>query len=159
MFRTKLTLVGLVVAAVFLGAMSHRALAAHDSWYAYATSLTKAQQSVPFITDTLAPGGRAYLPSAYVPGGASSVVGQAIQKVGFGADTLVPVGTAPQQSYRFITDTLAPGGGTSEFVSPVSNGFDWGDAGIGAGVMAGLALLLLGSGRAVQQHRRRVVAI
>ena len=160
MFRTKLTLVGLVVAAVFLGAMSHRALAAHDSWYAYATSLTKAQESVPFITDTLAPGGgRAYLPSAYVPGGASSVVGQAIQKAGFGADTLVPGGNAPQQSYRFITDTLAPGGGTSEVVSPVSNGFDWGDASIGAGVTAGLTLLLLGSSRVAQHHRRRVVAV
>jgi hypothetical protein len=157
MFRTKLTLVGLVVAAVFLGAMSHRAVAAHDSWYAYATSLTKEQQAVPFITDTLAPGGRAYLPSAYVPGGASPAVGQAIQKLGFGTDTLVPVGNNPQQSYRFITDTLAPGGGPSIVSAPASNGFDWGDFGIGAGAMAGIGALLLGSVRLL--NRRNVLAV
>ena len=119
MFRTKLTLAGLVVAA----ALAPSALASHDPWYRYATSLTQAQQSVPFITDTLAPGGK-----------------------------------APAQSYRFITDTLAPGGGPGIVSVPVSNGFDWGDAGIGAGATAGLVLVLLASGR-VLQHRRRVVTV
>jgi hypothetical protein len=59
MFRMKLTVAGLVVAAAFLGSSSGRALAAHDSWYGYATSLTQTQTtpSQPFITDTLAPGG------------------------------------------------------------------------------------------------------
>ena len=116
MFRTKLTLAGLVVAA----AVAPSALAAKDSWYGYAVSLTQAQQSAPFITDTLAPGG-----------------------------------TAPVESYRFITDTLAPGGGTS--VAPASSGFDWADAGIGAGVMAGIGALLLASVRLLQ--RRHVVAV
>ena len=119
MFRTKLTLAGLVAAA----ALAPSALAAHDSWYGYAVSLTQAQHSAPFITDTLAPGG-----------------------------------TAPAQSYRFVTDTLAPGGGPSVVSAPVSNGFDWADAGIGAGATAGIALLLLASGR-VLQSRRRIVAV
>jgi len=158
MFRTKLTLVGIVLAAAILGLVPHRALAAHDSWYGYAVSLTKAQQShdpwygyavsrtqarqpVPFITDTLAPGGKA-----------------AVQGYRFITDTLAPGGGAPVQSYRFITDTLAPGGGTSEVVSPAPSGFDWADAGVGAGVMAGIALLLLASGRLLQQ-RRKLVAV
>ena len=118
MFRTKLTLAGLVVAA----AVAPSALAAKDSWYGYAVSLTQAQHSAPFITDTLAPGG-----------------------------------TAPAQSYRFITDTLAPGGGTSLVSVPASSGFDWADAGIGAGAMAGIGALLLGSARLLQ--RRNVVAV
>lgn len=118
MFRTKITLAGFVVAA----AIAPSALASHDPWYAYATSLTQAQQSAPFITDTLAPGG-----------------------------------TAPAQSYRFITDTLAPGGGTSVVAVPASGGFDWADAGIGAGAMAGIGALLLGSARLLQ--RRHVVAV
>jgi hypothetical protein len=134
MFRTKLTLAGLVVAA----AVAPSALAAKDSWYGYAVSLTQAQHSAPFITDTLAPGGSA-----------------PVQSYRFVTDTLAPGGTAPVESYRFITDTLAPGGGTS--VAPASSGFDWADAGIGAGVMAGIGALLLASVRLLQ--RRHVVAV
>lgn len=122
MFRTKLTLAVLAVAAAFLGLSSSRALAGYDSWYASAISWTATQPAAPFITDTLA------------PGGASS-----------------------DQSYRFITDTLAPGGGPNVVSTPASRGFDWGDAGIGAVVMGGLALVLLASRRAVQ--RRGVVAV
>jgi len=156
MFRTKLTLAGLAVAAL-VGAVAPGAFAAHDSWYSYATSLTntqrhdpwfayavsltEAQPSARFITDTLAPGG--------------STPAQSYRLI---TDTLAPGGTAPAQSYRFITDTLAPGGGPSVVSAPVSNGFDWADAGIGAGATAGIALLLLASGR-VLQSRRRVVAV
>jgi len=156
MFRTKLTLAGLAVAAL-VGAVAPGAFAAHDSWYSYATSLTntqrhdpwfayavsltEAQPSARFITDTLAPGG--------------STPAQRYRLI---TDTLAPGGTAPAQSYRFITDTLAPGGGPSVVSAPVSNGFDWADAGIGAGATAGIALLLLASGRALQS-RRRVVAV
>jgi hypothetical protein len=155
MFRTKLTLAGIVVAA----AIAPSALAAHDAWYGYGVSLTQAQQSVPFITDTLAPGGKASVSSRDPWYGYATSLTQAQRSVPFITDTLAPGGKAPVEGYRFITDTLAPGGGPSVVSAPVSNGFDWGDAGIGAGVMAGLALLLLGSGRAVQQHRRRVVAV
>ena len=136
MFRTKLTLAGLVVAA----AVAPSALAAKDSWYGYAVSLTQAQTSAPLITDTLAPGGS-----------------PPVQSYRFVTDTLAPGGTAPVESYRFITDTLAPGGGTSVVSAPASSGFDWADAGIGAGVMAGIGALLLASVRLLQ--RRHVVAV
>jgi hypothetical protein len=76
---------------------------------------------------------------------------------GFITDTLAPGGTAPVQSYRFITDTLAPGGGPAEVQAPAASAFDWGDAGIGAGVTAGLALALLGSARLL--HRRNIVTV
>ena len=169
MFRTKLTLAGLVVAA----AVAPSALAAKDSWYGYAVSLTQTQHSAPFITDTLAPGGSAsvggrdswygyavsltqaqhsapFITDTLAPGGSAPV-----QSYRFVTDTLAPGGTAPVESYRFITDTLAPGGGTS--VAPASSGFDWADAGIGAGVMAGIGALLLASVRLLQ--RRHVVAV
>jgi hypothetical protein len=136
MFRTKLTLVGIVVAA----AIAPSALAAHDAWYSYGVSLTQAQQSVPFITDTLAPGGKS-----------------PVESYRFTTDTLAPGGAAPVQSYRFITDTLAPGGGPSIVSAPASNGFDWGDFGIGAGAMAGIGALLLGSVRLL--NRRNVLAV
>jgi hypothetical protein len=157
MFRTKLTLAGLAVAAAVFGATSHRALAAHDSWYGYAVSVTNAQQSAPFITDTLAPGGKALVNGRDPWYGYAVSLTQAQQSPSFITDTLAPGGKAPVQGYRFITDTLAPGGGPSEVSAPASNGFDWSDAGIGAGVMAGIALMLLGSARLL--HRRNVVAV
>jgi hypothetical protein len=138
MFRTKLTLAGLAVAAV-VGAVAPGAFAAHDSWYSYATSLTNTQRHDPWF---------AYAVS----------LTEAQPSARFITDTLAPGGTAPAQSYRFVTDTLAPGGGPSVVSAPVSNGFDWADAGIGAGATAGIALLLLASGR-VLQSRRRVVAV
>ena len=68
-----------------------------------------------------------------------------------------PRAAGPSPSYRFITDTLAPGGG-AVVSARVVGGFDWGDAGIGAAAAAGLMLVLLGSARIMQQHRRRFVA-
>ena len=135
MFRTKLTLAGIAAAA----ALAPSALAAHDSWYGYATSLTKAQQTAPFITDTLAPGG-------------TTSVGDRDPWYGYAVSL-----TQAQQSPRFITDTLAPGGGPSVVSVPASSGFDWADAGIGAGAMAGIGALLLGSVRLLQ--RRNIVAV
>ena len=137
MFRTKLTLASLAVAAL-AGAAAPGALAAHDSWYSYATSLTNSQQHDPWF---------AYAVS----------LTQAQHSAPFITDTLAHGGTAPTQSYRFITDTLAPGGGTSVVSVPASSGFDWADAGIGAGAMAGIGALLLGSARLLQ--RRNVVAV
>jgi hypothetical protein len=65
----------------------------------------------------------------------------------FITDTLAPGGgsSSQPQGYRFITDTLAPGGGSSEVVVQGSNGFSWSDAGVGAGVAAGAILALIGS--------------
>jgi hypothetical protein len=76
----------------------------------------------------------AYDPNAYVPGGASQQVAQAIQSVG---NTPSPVPSSP--------------------VAQGSSGTDWGNAGIDAGAAAGL-MLLLAAGLAVRSTRRRVLA-
>jgi hypothetical protein len=71
----------------------------------------------------------------------------------FTTDTLAPGGGSSQaQGYRFVTDTLAPGGGVVA-VSPGVQGFDWTDAGIGAGGAVGLVLILLGGTRLMSQRR------
>jgi hypothetical protein len=71
----------------------------------------------------------------------------------FITDTLAPGGGSSQaQGYRFVTDTLAPGGGVVA-VSPGVQGFDWTDAGIGAGGAVGLVLILLGGTRLMSQRR------
>jgi len=55
---------------------------------------------------------------------------------------------------KFITDTLAPGGGTT--TAPVgSPGFDWSDAGVGALTAVGVVLVLAGA--ALTAVRRRTV--
>jgi hypothetical protein len=60
------------------------------------------------------------------------------------------------------TDTRLPVSAGSSFETPsASSGFEWSDAGIGAGAMLGLVLLLAGVGGAgaiVRQNRRRTVA-
>lgn len=156
MFRTMLKLTGLVAAA-FMGLSAGQALAAHDSWYGYAISLTKTAQPAPFTTDTLAPGGTPSV-GAHDPWYRYAVsLAEAQPSVSLITDTLAPGGNAPVQSYRFTTDTLAPGGGPSVVSAPASHGFDWGDAGIGALLMAGIAVVLLGSGRLFR--RRRVLAV
>jgi hypothetical protein len=48
---------------------------------------------------------------------------------------------APRAGYTLITDTLAPGGGQSVDLVATTAGFNWADAGIGAGVGAPLALI------------------
>jgi hypothetical protein len=129
MFRTKLTLAGLAAVAA-LGAQT-----------AVAQATAHGQSKPSFVTDTLAPGG----------GGVS------IEHRWFVLEHGSPA--AELQGYRFISDTLAPGGGSSEVVStPSSSGFDWGDAGIGAGATAGLMLGLLGSARLLAGRRRPVAA-
>jgi len=96
--------------------------------------------------------------------GAQTAVAQATSygpSPSFITDTLAPGGgtSTPVQGYRFTTDTLAPGGGSSEVLSaPSSGGFEWGDAGIGAGATAGLMLGLLGSARLLAGRRRPVAA-
>jgi hypothetical protein len=122
MVRTKLTLAVLVAAGAVSGLAAHGALAAHDTWYAYATSLTAAQQPAPFITDTLAPGGGA---------AASPLQGDT-----FITDTLAPGGGSAEQP------ATVSGG----------RGFGWMDAGIGALATAGLLLIVLGGTVLVRQR-------
>jgi hypothetical protein len=71
----------------------------------------------------------------------------------FTTDTLAPGGgSAQSHGYRFVTDTLAPGGGVVA-ISPGVQGFDWTDAGIGAGGTVGLIVILLGGTRLMSQRR------
>ncbi len=83
-------------------------------------------QGYRFITDTLGGNGQptqvsSYNPQAYVPGGSSPAVSSAIQALGYG---------------RTASPAVA--------ASPSGSTFNWGDAGIGAGMVgAGLLLLLL----------------
>jgi hypothetical protein len=76
---------------------------------------------------------RVYNPGAYVRGGASPAVAKATQALGYGS---TPASSATGQ----------PGG----------KGFNWSYAGIGAGLAAGLLLLLLLGGQRPRQHRRSV---
>jgi hypothetical protein len=91
-------------------------------------------QAYRFITDTLGGNGHSYSRSAYVPGGVSQQVAQAIQSAG---KTPSPVSPSP----------AAQG----------SNGFDWRSVGIDLAGAAAL-LLLLAAGLAVRSTRRRVLA-
>jgi hypothetical protein len=85
----------------------------------------------------------------------------------FITDTLAPGGgthspydprPARVQGYRFITDTLAPGGGTSQSVTVVTHRrFAWADAGIGAAVTVGSLLILLGSTVVLRSRARLAV--
>ena len=61
------------------------------------------------------------------------------------------------QGSQFITDTLAPGGGTIA-AAPAVGGFNWGDAGIGVGGAFGLFLLLTLGAVATQGNRKGPLA-
>jgi hypothetical protein len=103
------------------------ALGMHDSWYRNAVSQTASRPSVTFITDTLGGNGQApqvssYNPQAYVPGGSSPAVSSAIQALGHGRTASPPVAASTN-----------------------STGFNWSDAGIGAGMIAAGLLLLCGT--------------
>jgi hypothetical protein len=118
-----------------------------------------------FITDTLGGNGHAsgyrMITDTLAPGGGHKLVADipvSAEAYRFAAYTPAPGHSpAPAVGYRFITDTLAPGGGTI-VSAPVADGFDWADAGIGAGATAGPMVLLIGIARVMRQHRRRLVA-
>ena len=61
------------------------------------------------------------------------------------------------QGVRFITDTLAPGGGTSMQIPAPDGAFSWADAGVGAATAVGSLLVLLGSALVVTRKRQRPV--
>ena len=110
----------------------------HDTWYPYARSLMQAQSPDPWLGYAVALTSRA------------RSTGQA--GATFTTDTLGGSGHAEQApAVRFVSDTLAPGGGTT--VAQGATRFDWGDAGVGAA--AAIGLVLLASVAVVAMSRRR----
>jgi hypothetical protein len=76
-------------------------------------------------------------------------------------------GMPPQSVQPYVNAGMSPAVATSNDVRPGSpavvastggTGFNWGDAGIGAGLVAGLALLLLIGASRVRGHKSRVLA-
>ena len=91
-----------------------------------------------FITDTLGGNGHAKA---------------ALPSYRFITDTLGGNGHAKSvPTYQFMTDTLAPGGGKPLATAPSSPGFNWADAGVGAGAVA-VALIVLAGGLLVVRRR------
>jgi hypothetical protein len=88
--------------------------ARHDPWYRYALSLTQAQQSVPFITDTLAPGGTTpvegyrFITDTLAPGGGPSVASAPASSgfdwadFGIGAAAMAGIGALLLASVRLL---------------------------------------------------------
>jgi len=80
---------------------------------------------------------------------------------GFITDTLGGNGHAKATyNHTFITDTLAPGGGSAGApvtgVTAGGNSFNWGDAGIGAAGAIGTALVLIGGSLVVLRKGGRL---
>jgi hypothetical protein len=76
-------------------------------------------------------------------------------------------GMPPQSVQPYVNAGMSPAVATSNDVrlgaptvvgSTGGTGFNWGDAGIGAGLVAGLALLLLIGASRVRGHKGRVLA-
>ena len=113
----------------------------HDPWYAYARSVTQAQQPDPWLRYAVALTSRA---------GSAERAG-----LSFTTDTLGGKGHAPRAAVvHFVSDTLAPGGGTT--VVRTASAFDWNDAGIGAGAAIAALLLASAAGVAVMHRRGRL---
>jgi hypothetical protein len=123
---------------------------------AVAALLVPVASATPLITDTLAPGGGASINGHHfvtsIPVSAEAYRFAAYtDKLGRGGS---PV---PTLGYRFITDTLAPGGGNAVVSVPASNGFNWTDAGVGALIAFALMLAAI-TGRQLLHRRRGQVA-
>ena len=123
---------------------------------AVAALLVPVASATPLITDTLAPGGGASINGHHfvtsIPVSAEAYRFAAYtDKLGRGGS---PV---PTFGYRFITDTLAPGGGNAVVSVPASNGFNWTDAGVGALIAFALMLAAI-TGRQLLHRRRGQVA-
>jgi hypothetical protein len=131
---------GIAVGAVLAAFAAPAALAKQDPWFYNAVA-----------SKTVAPVASAGRHDPWFYNAVShSVAGT---NATFTTDTLAPGGgSAQSHGYRFVTDTLAPGGGVVA-VSPGVQGFDWTDAGIGAGGTVGLIVILLGGTRLMSQRR------
>jgi hypothetical protein len=113
-------------------------------------------QGSTFITDTLGGNGSPQAtPDAferYVASHTAQATPDAFERY-VASHTAQP--TQPQGT-RFITDTLAPGGGASSKATSVAAGFSWADAGVGAGTAVGALLMLLGGSLLVARRQGRL---
>src|SRR5262249_24917304 len=112
----------------------------HDPWYAYGVPLTPSRQldarHQVLIQNLRAQSAKQTAPTLTT-------------------DTLAPVGGSERTpAVRFVTDTLAPGGGGTTTVVSTKDGFDWGDAGIGAAGAIGALLLASAAGVAMRRSRK-----
>ena len=111
-----------------------------------------------FITDTLGGNGHATPSYRFITdtlGGNGSP--KAIPDVFERAVARHAAQSAQTQGVHFITDTLAPGGGTPLAAKPSPSRFSWADAGVGAGVVAG-ALTMLAGGLLLVRRRDAILA-
>jgi len=144
-----------------------RAVAIHEAQLAQtqarAVLLSQKQaQGMRFITDTLGGNGHpatkpsGYNPGGYVNGGMSPEVAKSIQAHRYDPSAYVNGGATPAVA-QAIQD-LGNGVTSAPSVTGGSSGtsFNWSDAGIGAGLAAGL-LLLLAWGARLRTHNRRGV--
>jgi hypothetical protein len=112
----------------------------------------------PFITDTLGGNGHATQTYRFITdtlGGNGKP--KAIPDVFERAVARHAAQPTQTQGVHFITDTLAPGGGTSLAAKPSPSRFSWADAGVGAGVVAG-ALTMLAGGLLLVRRRDTILA-
>jgi hypothetical protein len=144
-----------------------RAVAIHEAQQAQAQAravlLSQAQVwGTRVITDTLGGNGYpatnpSYNPGAYVNGGMSAEVAKSIQAHHYDPSAYVNGGATPAvaQAIQDLGNGVTP---SAPSVTGGSSGtsFNWSDAGIGAGLAAGL-LLLLAWGARLRTHNRRGV--
>ncbi len=108
-------------------------------------------RGTPFITDTL--GGNGHLGRTRLdPYSSPGSRIRAGEGTGGALKTIAPQPVSHSQGYRFITDTLAPGGGKP--LTAASNiSFSWSDAGVGAATATGTILALIGALLLVTRRR------
>jgi hypothetical protein len=109
-----------------------------------------------FITDTL--GGNGHVGRTLLEPYSSqdSRIG-AGEGTGGALNTIAP-STSHSQGYRFVTDTLAPGGGNT-LTAASTGSFSWSDAGVGAATATGTILALIGALLLVTRRRSGIAAI
>jgi hypothetical protein len=115
----------------------------------------------PFITDTLAGNGTPHSSPWDTSNATWSVITDTLGGRGTPNSspwTAAPAIAAPVSG--LITDTLAGNGASNSapfdvrISKPVSVGFNWGDAGVGAGAASGLLVLLAAAGALVRRNAR-----
>jgi hypothetical protein len=114
----------------------------HDPWYQYGLSLTQERQ--------LDARHQALIQNLQAQSATQSAPT-------FTTDTMAPGGGTQQApAVHFVTDTMAPGGGDTTTVVSTGDTFDWGSAGIGAGIAIGAVLLASAAAAATMRRRSRL---